>query len=108
METKKMEIKTLQIGAAEIVAISAAVTTFVQFLKWAGLGGRFAPIACLLTAALAVSLYALSTGVAFSTTQLWTYFTATGAVALSAAGIFGFTKAAGEGIANAAGPPDSE
>ena len=93
-------------NAENIVAVSAAVTALTQLVKWAGLPDKWGPIAVLLLSALGVAVWAWSknTGVDLRT-GAWDYFTAWISVALAAAGIYGFTRAAASTVTTIRTPP---
>lgn len=90
-------------GAA-IVAVSAAVVALVQLVKWSGLPDKWGPIAVLILALLGVAFWGYSKGT-FERTQAFDYFAAWIAVATSAAGVFGFTRAAATAVVSATPPP---
>lgn len=92
-------------NAEAIVAVSAAVTGLTQVAKWAGLPDRWGPIAVLFLAAIGVVIYGYSQALLPSRLELFAYFAGWIAVALTAAGIFGFTRAGASAVISAAPPP---
>lgn len=98
----------MSLNAESIVAVSAAVVALVQLVKWAGLPDRRGPIVVLAFALLGVLLYQVSVapdGRIFVRGDLWPIFAAWIAVSLSAAGVFGFTRAAGDAVVATRTPP---
>lgn len=98
----------MSLTAESIVAVSAAVVALVQLVKWAGLPDRRGPIFVLLFALVGVGLYQISyapDGRLFGRTDIWPIFAAWIAVALSAAGVFGFTRAASDAVTATKSPP---
>lgn len=93
-------------NAETIVAVSAAVTALTQLVKWAGLPDKWGPIAVLLLSLLGVALWAWSknSGVDLRS-GTWDYFTGWISVSLSAAGIYGFTRAAASAVTTTRTPP---
>lgn len=89
-----------------IVTVSAAVVALTQLAKWAGIPDRWGPLAVLLLAAVGVALWAYSLG-QFARPELFEYFAGWIAVATSAAGVFGFSRAAASTLARATPPPSS-
>jgi O-antigen/teichoic acid export membrane protein len=87
-----------------IIAVSAACVAITQISKWAGLPDRYGPIAVLLYSFIGVCLWGYSVGT-FERAQAFTYFAGWIAVSTSAAGVFGFTRAGGEGITAIKAPP---
>jgi hypothetical protein len=87
-----------------IVSVSAAVVALTQICKWAGLPDRWGPIAVLVLAAVGVGVWVYSSGV-FDRTQTFAVFAGWIAVATSAAGVFGFTRAAASAVISASPPP---
>jgi hypothetical protein len=90
-------------GAA-IITISAAVVALTQLLKWAGIPDKWGAGAVLALAVLGVALWGYSVGT-FERTQAFDYFAAWIAVATSAAGVFGFTRAASGAVSSMTPPP---
>jgi hypothetical protein len=87
-----------------IVTVSAAVVALTQLVKWAGLPPTRAPLAVIGLAALGVALWGVSDGF-FSRSDLFSYFAGWVAVATSAAGVFGFTRAAATSVTATSAPP---
>ncbi len=90
--------------AEAIVSVSAAVVAITQLLKWALIPDRYGPMAVLGLAALGVGLWGWSVG-HFERALAFQYFAGWIAVATSSAGVFGFTRAAAEGVIRAMPPP---
>jgi hypothetical protein len=87
-----------------ILTISAAVVALTQFTKWSGLPDKHGPIAVLALSALGVVLWAFSAGT-YVRTETFTYFAGWIAVATSAAGVYGFTRASKEALTKTTPPP---
>lgn len=93
-------------NAEAIVSVSAAVVALVQIVKWAGIPDKFGPLAVLLLAAVGVGIWAYSQNVGgFPRQELFNYFAGWIATATSAAGVFGFTRAAASSVTKATPPP---
>jgi hypothetical protein len=90
-------------GAA-IIAVSAAVVACVQLVKWSGIPDKWGAAAVLLLSLLGVALWAWSKGT-FERTLAFDYFAAWIAVATSAAGVFGFTRASSQAVSAMKSPP---
>lgn len=88
-----------------IVAVSAAVVALTQLLKWSKLPDAWGPLAVLVLAALGVGVWAFSQEMLPARTEVFAYFAGWIAVATSAAGVFGFTRAAANAVISAAPPP---
>lgn len=93
--------------AQSIAAVSAAVVSLVQVLKWGGIPDRFGPLAVLMISALGVGIWAYSTLPVFDRSLVFDYFAGWIVVATSAAGVFGFTRAATSAVTAAKAPPNS-
>lgn len=78
-----------------IISVSAAVVALVSLIKWAGVSERFGPVAVLLLAAVGCGIWGFSSGDVTKGT-FFSYFAAWIAVATSAAGVYGFTRASGD------------
>ncbi len=93
-------------GAA-IVAVSAAVTALTQLFKWASaIPDKYGAVAVLVLSLFGVVFWAWSEG-SFERAQSFNYFAGWVAVATSAAGIFGFTRAASGAVSSMSPPPAS-
>lgn len=88
-----------------IVSVSATVVALTQLSKWAGLRDSFGPLAVLVLSLLGVAFWAW-TAQDFHRATAFTYFSGWIAVATSAAGIFGFTRASGSAVTNLKAPPN--
>ncbi len=90
-----------------IAAVAAAVVALTQLLKWAQwFPSNLAPLVVIVTAALGVALWVFSmpTEAGFYREHAFAYFSAWIIVATSAAGVFGFAKAAsGEALVSGTG-----
>ena len=98
----------MSLTAESIVAVSAAVVALVQLVKWAGLPDRRGPLVVLAFALAGVVLYQVSyapDGRLFARTDIWPIFAAWIAVALSAAGVFGFVRSGPEAVTSTSKPP---
>ena len=89
-----------------IVTVSAAVVALTQLAKWAGVPDRSGPVIVLALSGLGVALWAATRG-HFGHAEIFSYFAGWVAVATSAAGVFGFTRAAASSVTRATPPPDS-
>ena len=87
-----------------IITVSAAVVALTQLAKWARLPDKFGPLAVLVLAALGVGVWVYSQG-EFNREALFDLFAGWIAVATSAAGVFGFTRAAASAVISAQPPP---
>jgi hypothetical protein len=90
-----------------IVTVSAAVVALTQLIKWAGVPDRFGPLIVLLISALGVLLWGYTQGEVLRRPEVWSYFAGWIAVATSAAGVFGFTRAAASSVTRATPPPQA-
>jgi hypothetical protein len=84
-----------------IMTVSAAVVALTQLLKWVGVKTRHAPLLVLVVSAVGVLVWAMADG-PFGRHHLFSLFAGWIAVATSAAGVFGFTRASGDGLIGAA------
>lgn len=84
-------------SAQDAVTVSAAVMILVQFVKWQGLPDRRGPLAVLVISLLGVALWAYTKG-NFTRETTFDYFMGWLSVSLSAAGIFGFSRASGSAL----------
>lgn len=87
-----------------VITVSAAVVALVQLAKWAGLKDTMGPLAVLVLALAGVALWGWSVGT-FERARAFEYFAGWIAVATSAAGVFGFTRAASTAVTAAKHPP---
>lgn len=86
-------------------AIAVPVVALVQFIKWSGVPSRYGPLLVLALAAVGVGLYRLSVGGPLSAADVWPLFVGWITVAVSAAGVFGFTRALPDAITAGREPP---
>jgi hypothetical protein len=90
--------------AQAVVSVSAAVVALTQFAKWSKLPDKYGPLAVLLLAAIGVVLWGWSVG-DFERTKAFAYFAGWIAVATSAAGVWGFSRASAEALTKVSPPP---
>lgn len=90
--------------AEAIVAVSAAVVALTQLAKWSGLPDRHGAIAVLGLALVGVLFWGWSHDV-LARAVAWDFFAGWISVAMSAAGIFGFTRASSEAVVRVTAPP---
>jgi len=90
--------------ANDIVAVSAAVVTLTQLIKWGGLHDRYGPVAVLALSLLGTMFWGWS-HMAFSRATAFEFFVGFLAITTSAAGFFGFTRASSEAITRVTAPP---
>lgn len=88
-----------------IITVSAAVVALTQLIKWAGLPDKKGPFAVLVLALVGVAFWAWTQG-DFSRATAFGYFAGWIAVATSAAGVYGFTRAAASAVVSAMPPPE--
>lgn len=81
----------------DIGAVTIAVVALVQLLKWSGIPPRLAPVVVLIVSALGTGIWAWSAQAASRATA-FDLFTGWVLVAVSAAGVFGFVRAAPEAL----------
>ena len=94
--------------AATVLAITAFVVPLTQMLKWAGLPDKLGPVAALLLSALGVGLWSWSKNADLLVrAQAWDLATAWLAVAIAAAGVYGYTRASSTAVMNLTAPPAS-
>lgn len=90
-----------------IAAVAAAVVALVQILKWAAwFPNSLAPLVVIITSTIGVGLWVWSNQgeIGFYREHAFAYFSAVVIVATSAAGVFGFAKAAnGEALVSGTG-----
>ena len=77
----------------------------VQLCKWAGLNDKLGPVAVLALSFFGVYFWGYSVGT-YERARAFEYFAGWIAVATSAAGVFGFTRAAGTAVTSAKAPPE--
>ncbi len=87
-----------------IISVSAAVVALTQLIKWAGLPDRTGPLAVLAFSLFGVVFWGWSVG-DLSRASAFGYFAGWIAVATSAAGVFGFTRASGDAVSKMTAPP---
>ena len=87
-----------------IVTISAAVVALVQLTKWSGVPDKWGPLLVLVLAALGVGVWAYTQG-AVPREAVFGYFAGWIAIATSAAGVYGFSRAASETLTRGSSPP---
>lgn len=88
-----------------IITVSASVVLLTQMLKWGKIvTDARGPIAVLILALIGVAFWGWSTG-DFSRASSFGYFAGWLSVASSAAGVFGFTRAAPEAVTGTSSPP---
>lgn len=92
-------------GAEAIMTVSAAVVALVQLVKWAGLPDKVGPLFVLLFALFGISFWVWSEVGYFERQLAFQYFAGWIAVSTSAAGVFGFTRAATGAVTSASSPP---
>lgn len=93
-------------NAEAIVTVSAAVVALTQMLKWSGLvRDAHGSLVVLALALLGVLLWGASNEAAFQRSLIWPYFAGWVAVATSAAGVYGFTRALPSSLTATSNPP---
>lgn len=92
--------------AEAIIAVSAAVVGLTQIIKWAGLPDKWGPVGVLLISLIGIVIWAYSKGT-IERAVVFDYFAGWIAVSLTAAGIFGFTRAAATAVSSMTPPPTS-
>ena len=90
--------------AQAIVTVSATVVALTQLAKWGGVPDKYGVFAVMLLSLIGVGFWGWSQG-NFHRETAFLYFAGFVAVATSAAGIFGFTRAASEAITKTSSPP---
>jgi hypothetical protein len=89
-----------------IIAVSAAVVACTQLAKWAGIPDKWGAVAVMVLSLLGIAFWGFSKGEILRT-EAFDYFAAWIAVATSAAGVFGFTRAASSAVSSMTPPPNS-
>lgn len=87
-----------------IITVSAAVVALTQLVKWAGLPDKAGPLAVMGLSLFGVVFWGYSVGT-FERMKAFEYFAGWIAVSTSAAGVFGFTRAANTAVTAAKAPP---
>lgn len=87
-----------------IMTVSAAVVASTQLAKWSGVPDKYGPVAVLLLSILGVTIWVWSEAL-FEQQLVFGYFAGWIAVATSAAGVFGFTRATREAVTSTQTPP---
>lgn len=87
-----------------IMTVSGAVVALTQLLKWAVVPDRWGPVAVLGLSLVGVAFWGWTTG-DFGRSTAFTYFAGWIAVATSAAGVYGFTRAVSTAITSTKEPP---
>jgi hypothetical protein len=95
----------MSMNGEAIITVSAAVVALTQLLKWAGVPDKWGALVVVLLAAIGVAVWAFSQDLILERADLWPYFAGWIAVATSAAGVFGFTRAAASAVTAAKPPP---
>jgi hypothetical protein len=90
--------------AQAVITVSAAVVALVQFAKWSGVPDGKGPLVVLVLSLLGVAFWGYSVG-NFARETSFAYFSAYIAVVTSAAGVFGFTRAAASAVTSTNAPP---
>lgn len=89
-----------------ILTVSAAVVALTQLAKWSGVPDKVGPLIVLLLAVVGVAFWGFAEGT-FERTKAFEYFAGWIAVATSAAGVFGFTRAGTSAVTAATAPPNN-
>lgn len=89
-----------------IVAVSAAVVGLTQLAKWSGVPDKWGPAAVLIIAVAGTAVWAYSQGT-FARATAFDYFAGWVAVSMTAAGIYGFTRAAAASVTRGSPPPST-
>jgi hypothetical protein len=89
-----------------ILTVSAAVVALTQLAKWSGVPDKVGPLLVLVLAVVGVCFWGFAEGT-FERTKAFEYFAGWIAVATSAAGVFGFTRASTSAVTAAKAPPTS-
>lgn len=87
-----------------IIAVSAAVVGLTQLAKWSGVPDERGPVVVLLLAAVGTAIWAYTAG-NFGQATAFDYFAGWVAVAMTAAGIYGFTRAGSAAVTATRPPP---
>lgn len=92
-------------GAEAIMTVSAAVVALVQLIKWSGMPDKIGPLVVLLLSGMGIGFWVWSEVGMFERQMAFQYFAGWIAVSTSAAGVFGFTRAATGAVTDARNPP---
>lgn len=93
--------------ADAIVAIAAGVVGLTQLIKWAGLKDSFGPLIVILLSGVGVMVWLFSQTLwPPARTETWNIAAGWIAIALSAAGTFGFTRSGASAVTRVKAPPD--
>lgn len=87
-----------------IITIAAAVVALTQLVKWGGIPDKLGPVSVMVLSVIGVALWGWSVGT-FERARAFEYFVGWINVMLNAAGVFGFTRAAGEAVSRMSPPP---
>jgi hypothetical protein len=87
-----------------ILTVSAAVVALTQLAKWTGVPDERGPYLVLAIAALGVLVWIFAHGEP-ERGRAWEYFAGWVAIATSAAGVFGFTRAGADAVTRTRTPP---
>lgn len=94
-------------NAEAIVAIAAGVVACTQLAKWGGLPDKLGPVAVLLFSGAGIMIWLFSQQAwPPDRTDTWNIVSGWITVTLSAAGTFGFTRAAAGAVTRVSPPPD--
>jgi hypothetical protein len=88
-----------------IISVSAAVVALTQMVKWGGLPDKWGPVSVMILALAGVLLWGFTYEEVYDRKDTFEYFAGWIAVATSAAGVFGFTRAAGTTLTDMKSPP---
>lgn len=92
--------------AEAIISVSAAVVALTQLAKWGGLTDKYGPVSVMVLSLIGIGFWAWSTG-EFRREAAFAYFAGWIAVATSAAGVYGFSRATGASLARMTAPPST-
>lgn len=90
--------------AEAIITVSAAVVALTQLVKWGFVPDKYGPLSVIVLSLAGVAFWAWGEG-SFARPVAFEYFAGWIAVATSAAGVFGFTRAGGEAVTRMTAPP---
>lgn len=88
-----------------IMVTAGAVVALTQLVKWGGLPDKWGPASVMLLALFGVLLWGFSFEETYDRKDTFDYFAGWITVATSAAGVFGFTRAAGTTLTAMHAPP---